>query len=64
MNRYTKAITATIGALATIAGVWGLDIEPEIVAAVTTLVTALAVFWLPNADPEFDAQGRTDRLDP
>jgi hypothetical protein len=38
-----------IGAVVTLAGIYGVDIDPELVAAVTTLVTASLVWWVPNA---------------
>jgi hypothetical protein len=39
---------AVIGAIATLAGIYGIDVDPELVAAVTTLLTALLVWGVPN----------------
>lgn len=64
MNEYNKAITAVIGAIVAILAAAGIDVDPAISTAVVTLITALAVYLVPNADPGFDHQGRTDRLDP
>lgn len=64
MDRYTKSIVAVIGAIVTLLAIWGIDLDPELVAAVTTLATAVAVWFVPNADPGFDDQDRDDRIDP
>lgn len=48
MQRYNKAIMAILGGLATLAGIWGINIDPEIVAAVGTIVTAVLVERVPN----------------
>jgi uncharacterized paraquat-inducible protein A len=44
-------IAAVIGAIVTIAAVSGFSVDAEIVAAVTTLVTAIVVYLVPNAIP-------------
>lgn len=49
MAEYKKSIVAVIGAIVTILAVNGVDVDPELVAAVTTLVTASLVWWVPNA---------------
>jgi len=49
LTKYRKSAIALIGAVVTLAGIYGIDIEPELVAAVTTLVTASLVLWVPNA---------------
>jgi hypothetical protein len=49
LTKYRKSAIALIGAVVTLAGVYGIDIDPELVAAVTTLVTASLVWWVPNA---------------
>jgi hypothetical protein len=49
LTKYRKSAIALIGAVVTLAGIYGVDIDPELVAAVTTLVTASLVWWVPNA---------------
>jgi hypothetical protein len=49
LTKYRKSAIALIGAVVTLAGIYGIDIDPELVAAVTTLVTASLVWWVPNA---------------
>ena len=49
LTKYRKSAIALIGAVVTLAGVYGIDIDPELVAAVTTLITASLVWWVPNA---------------
>jgi len=51
MNRlthYRKFIAAVIGAIVTILATQDVSVDPEIAAAVTTLVTAVAVLLIPN----------------
>jgi hypothetical protein len=48
LPRYRKSIVAVLGALATLAGIYGIDVDPELIAAVTTLLTASLVWWVPN----------------
>lgn len=48
MAEYRKSAVAVIGAVVTLCAIAGLDIDPELVAAVTTLVTAGLVFVVPN----------------
>jgi len=48
LANYRKSAVAVIGAVVTLAGIYGLDIDPELVAAVTTLVTAGLVWVVPN----------------
>jgi hypothetical protein len=50
LPKYRKSIVAIVGALATLAGINGIDVDPELVAAVTTLITASLVWWVPNAE--------------
>lgn len=45
---HRKFVAAVIGAIVTIAATQGFTVDPEIVAAVTTLVTAAAVYLIPN----------------
>lgn len=45
---YQKLVSALVGAVVTILAVWRIDVPPEIVAAVTTLVTAFFVWWRPG----------------
>ena len=49
LTKYRKSAIALIGAVVTLAGIYGIDIDPELVAPVTTLVTASLVWWVPNA---------------
>lgn len=47
--QYKKSVVAVIGALVTIAAIYGVDADPELVAAVTTLLTAVGVWFFPNS---------------
>ena len=47
-GQYRKLIVAVIGAVVTILAVAGIDADAEIVAAVTTLLTAASVYLVPN----------------
>ena len=50
-EEWRKAITAGIGAVVTVVGIAlnsEIDIEPELIAAITTILTTLAVWWRPN----------------
>lgn len=64
LAEYRKSAVAIIGAIVTVLAVAGFNLDPQVVAAVTTLVTAGLVWFVPNGDPGFDDQGRDDRLDP
>ena len=48
LTHYRKALVALIGVIVTVLAVYGVDVDPEIVASVTTLATALLVFFVPN----------------
>jgi hypothetical protein len=48
LEHYRKAVVAIIGVIVTVLGIYEVDIDPEIVASVTTLATALLVFFVPN----------------
>lgn len=48
MAKYRKFVAAVIGAIVTILATQDVSVDPEIVAAVTTLVTAIAVLLIPN----------------
>ena len=48
LARYRKATTALIGAVVSILAVNGIDLDPELVAAVTTIITASLVYLIPN----------------
>lgn len=48
MSKYRKFIAAVIGAIVTILATQDVSVDPEIVAAVTTLATAIAVLVIPN----------------
>lgn len=49
LSSYRKSVVAIIGAVVTIAAIYGVDADPELVAAVTTLLTAVGVWFFPNA---------------
>ena len=46
--KYRKFIAAVLGAIVTILATQDVSVDPEIVAAVTTLLTAIAVLVIPN----------------
>ena len=48
LAQYKKTVVAVIGAVVTVAALYGTDIDPEYVATFTTLATALGVFWFRN----------------
>ena len=48
LTHYRKALVALIGVVVTVLAVYGVEVDPEIVASVTTLATALLVFFVPN----------------
>jgi hypothetical protein len=48
LQSYRKSIVAIIGAVVTVLAINGVDVDPEIVTAVTTLITASLVWWVPN----------------
>lgn len=50
LSRYAKSVTAAIGAVVTILAIYGIDADPELVAAITTIVTSALVWYVPNAD--------------
>lgn len=64
ISEYRKAIAAVVSAAVAVAATFGVDIDPAVSTAVVTLLGALAVYLIPNADPGFDDQGRDDRIDP
>ena len=47
-SQYKKFVVAVIGAAVSIAAIYGLDVEPALTAAVTTLATAAGVWFFPN----------------
>jgi hypothetical protein len=49
MANHRKLIAAVIGAIVTILATQGVSVDSEIVTVVTTLLTALAVYLVPNA---------------
>ena len=48
MNQYRKTVTAVLGAIVTILALYGVNIDPELTAAFTTLITAVLVYLVPN----------------
>lgn len=47
MGKYSKVIAAVVGLAVTFAAVYGFNLEP-FVPAMTSVVTAAAVWWVPN----------------
>lgn len=47
MSKYTKVIAAAVGLVVTYAATFGFDLGP-FVPAITSLVTAAAVWFFPN----------------
>lgn len=47
-NTYRKTIAAVVGAIVTVLAVWKVDVDPQLSAAITTLLTATAVYWFPK----------------
>ena len=45
---YRKTIVAVIGAVVTILAINGVETDPELVTAITTLATAAVVWFVPN----------------
>lgn len=50
MSKYAKSATAVIGAVVTILAINGIDLDPALVAAITTIVTSALVWYVPNGD--------------
>jgi len=50
-SEYKKTIVAVIGAVISILAIYGVDIDPELSVAVTTILTAVAVWWFKNEGP-------------
>lgn len=50
LARYRKATTALIGSVVSILAISGVDLDPELVVAVTTIITSVLVFAIPNED--------------
>ena len=48
LSQYRKTAIAVIGAVVTILAINGVDLDPELVTAITTLITAALVFAVPN----------------
>ena len=48
MSQYRKFVAAVIGAIVTLLATQGVSVDAEIVTAVTTLLTAVAVLLIPN----------------
>lgn len=48
MTKYNKAIMAILGGVATLGGLLGLDVDPELISGAGSLLTALLVWWVPN----------------
>ena len=50
MAKYSKAIMALLGSVATLAGIWGLTIDPQIIGALGSILTTALVYLVPNAE--------------
>lgn len=50
LAQYRKAITAVLGAIVTVLATQGIDVDPGLVAAVSTVLTALLVYLVPNGE--------------
>ena len=48
LSEYRKTVVAVIGAVVSICAIYGLEFDPALVAAVTTLATAGGVWWFAN----------------
>jgi len=48
LAQYRKTIVASIGAVVTILAINGVDLDTDLVAAITTLATAAVVWFVPN----------------
>jgi hypothetical protein len=48
MTNYQKLASALVGAVVTVLAIASIDVDPEVVAAVTTLLTAALVWWRPG----------------
>ena len=48
LQHYRKALVASIGVAVTVLGIYGIDVDPEVVATFTTFATAMLVFLVPN----------------
>ena len=48
LAQYRKSAVAIIGAVVSILAISGVNTDPELVAAITTLVTAGLVYLVPN----------------
>jgi hypothetical protein len=48
LSQYRKSVVALIGAVVTILALNGVNVDAEIVTAITTLITASLVFVVPN----------------
>jgi hypothetical protein len=48
LTQYRKSAVALIGAVVTILALNGVNVEPDLVAAITTLITAALVWVVPN----------------
>lgn len=49
MGRINKAIAAIVGAAVATLAVFNIDVDEQTATAVVTLLTALAVYVIPNA---------------
>jgi hypothetical protein len=48
LSQYRKTLVAVIGAVVTILAINGVDVDPELVTSITTLLTAFLVWRVPN----------------
>jgi uncharacterized protein (DUF697 family) len=51
MQKYNKAIAALVTTGVTFAAaIWGFDVSPELAAGITTLLTTIVTFLVPNKE--------------
>ena len=50
-SEYKKTIVAVIGAIVTILATQGIDVDPSLTVAITTILTAVAVWYFRNEEP-------------
>jgi len=48
LAEYKKTIAAVVGAAVSVAATYGLNVDPSVTVLVTSLLTAVAVWWVSN----------------
>lgn len=49
MAKYNKAVMALLGSLATLGGLWGVDMDPLIIGTAGSVLTTALTYFVPNA---------------